>query len=35
VFQELPGHADLSTTTIHTHVLQKGGLGVQALPDVL
>jgi integrase len=25
--QELPGHADVSTTTIYTHVL-KGGRGV-------
>jgi len=23
--QELPGHADVSTTMIYTHVLNKGG----------
>ncbi len=27
--QELPGHQDVSTTMIHTHVLNKGGCGVQ------
>ncbi|SEJ25072.1 Phage integrase family protein [Azotobacter beijerinckii] len=26
--QELLGHADVKTTMIHTHVLNRGGLGV-------
>ena len=25
---ELPGHADVSTTMIYTHVLNKGGRGI-------
>ena len=29
VIQDLLNHADLSATTIHTHVLKKGGPGVQ------
>ncbi|HEV2863661.1 MAG TPA: tyrosine-type recombinase/integrase [Pyrinomonadaceae bacterium] len=28
--QELPGHADVPTTMIYTHVLNKGGRGVKS-----
>lgn len=33
--QELLGHKDVSTTMIYTHVIQKGGLGVQSPADIL
>jgi integron integrase len=33
--QELPGHADVSTTMIYTHVLEVGGGGVRSPLDAL
>ena len=33
--QELLGHAEVSTTMIHTHVLNRGGLGVRSPADRL
>jgi site-specific recombinase XerD len=32
---ELIGHKDVSTTMIYTHVINKGGMGVQSLLDAL
>ena len=33
--QELPGHADVRTTMIYTHILNRGGLGIQSPADRL
>ena len=35
LIQELLGHADIQTTMIYTHVIQKGGLAVQSPFDLL
>jgi site-specific recombinase XerD len=33
--QQLPAHADVSTTMVYTHVLNRGPLGVRGLVDRL
>jgi len=33
--QEIPGHKDLNTTMIYTHVMNKGGRGVKSPIDDL
>ena len=32
--QDLPGHRDVSTTMLYTHVLNRGGLGVRSPLDL-
>lgn len=31
--QELPGHSNVETTEIYTHILKRGGLGVKSPAD--